>query len=421
MTDTTRTMAATPTTRETRPSSTRAADRGGPWRGRSLRAWVTFLAVVMSILGSVHYYLIQRLVLDVQPGAPWQLAGIAALALLGVATVATLPLSRLLPRERARLVTWPAYGWMGLMFLLLVGFAASDLLLGIAGLAGLLPRDDPGAMLALDRGQALAVLGLALATAIAGLFAGLRTPAVRRVEIPLEGWPDALDGLRVVQLSDLHIGPTLGRRFAERVVARTNALQPDLVVVTGDLVDGTVPELAAEVEPLSDLRARLGVYAVTGNHDYYSGPGPWLEEFERLGLTVLGNRRVALGDGDARFELAGVHDRQGRGFGAGHGEDLEQALEGHDPATPTVLLAHQPPIFDRAAARGVDLQLSGHTHGGQILPFAILTRSLYSRYVAGLYRKDRSALYVHRGTGFWGPPIRVLVPSEITELTLRSA
>jgi predicted MPP superfamily phosphohydrolase len=241
-------------------------------------------------------------------------------------------------------------------------------------------------------------------------------PAVRRVEIALARWPRAFDGFRIVQISDIHIGPLLGRGFARALSERVNALAPDLVAVTGDLVDGPVESLREEVAPFAELRGRHGVFFVTGNHDVYSGGEPWVEHVRALGMRPLRNERIAIG-GDAGFDLAGVDDHRGDWM-HGSSEDLGAALAGRDPSRPVVLLAHDPGSFRRASAEGVDLQLSGHTHGGQIWPFNFLVR-LAVPWVAGLHRVGSSLLYVSRGSGFWGPPMRLLAPAEITELVLR--
>jgi predicted MPP superfamily phosphohydrolase len=221
-----------------------------------------------------------------------------------------------------------------------------------------------------------------------------------------------------VQISDIHIGPTLRRAFAQRLVARCNELNADLIAITGDLVDGSVIFLNDEVAPFAGLRARDGVYFVTGNHDYYSGGERWARKVSELGIEVLRNRRVAVERDGARFDLAGVDDLSSSRIGGLHGHDLSAALDGWDGELPVVLLAHDPRTFDQARHRGVHLQLSGHTHGGQMWPFAWFVR-LQTRYVAGLYQRDRSHLYVSRGTGYWGPPMRVLAPAEITDICVR--
>jgi len=201
---------------------------------------------------------------------------------------------------------------------------------------------------------------------------------------------------------------------------RVNAIAPDLVAATGDLVDGSVARIGDEVEPFAAMRAKHGVFFVTGNHDFYSGADAWTKRLTDLGWRVLRNDRVSIGAGEASFDLAGVDDVHGRLVEAGAGEDVARALADRDASRPVVLLAHDPSTFHRASQHGVDLQLSGHTHGGQIWPFRYLVR-LSVPWVAGLYRRGASALYVSSGTGFWGPPMRLAAPAEITEITLRRA
>jgi predicted MPP superfamily phosphohydrolase len=219
-------------------------------------------------------------------------------------------------------------------------------------------------------------------------------------------------------LSDIHIGPILGRSFAEHLVARVNDRRPDLIAITGDLVDGGVAQLADEVAPFAGLRAPHGVYFVTGNHDHYSGAHSWCDRATELGMTVLRNRRVPIAHGEGEFDLVGVDDHRGNHIGDDGREDLAAALEGRDPSRPAVLLAHDPSTFKRACRMGIDLQLSGHTHGGQIWPFGYLVR-LVVPFVAGRYRRNGAELYVSSGTGFWGPPMRLRAPAEITEIVLR--
>ncbi|HEU4726282.1 MAG TPA: metallophosphoesterase [Kofleriaceae bacterium] len=230
----------------------------------------------------------------------------------------------------------------------------------------------------------------------------------------------ALDGFSIVQLSDLHVGMTIDRTFVERVVDHANRLSPDVIALTGDLVDGRVQDLRDDVAPLAQLRARHGVYAVTGNHEYYSGADEWIAELTRLGARYLRNQRVAIGDGAAQFDLAGVDDYSAAGW-PGHGEDLAAALGGRDPGRAVVLLAHQPRQVRNAARHGVDLQLSGHTHGGQIWPWHYIVRLQQGGLLAGRYDVDGTQLYVSRGCGYWGPPVRLLAPLEITRVILRAA
>jgi len=387
-------------------------------RTRRVLAFAAFAAVILAVMAAGHLYIARRLILDPGLPEPWRGAALVAVALLGGLLVLQPAAERLLRTEAHRALgrvlrpalAWPAALWMGLAFLLLVGLAATDLLLALGGAAS-----DPGGV---ARVRAAAVVGLAGAAAAAGLRSALRPPALRRLELRLPRWPRCRDGYRIVQISDIHIGPLLDRRFARTVVERVNALDADLVAVTGDLVDGREELLADEVAPFAALRARDGVYFVPGNHDHYSGVRAWLGRVRALGMRPLVNQRTTLGEGEAAFDLAGVDDAHAHLVGSGSGEDLDAALAGRDPERPLVLLAHDPGTFRRAAGRGVDLQLSGHTHGGQIWPFSLVVRAVVP-FVAGHYRRGASQLYVSRGTGFWGPPMRLLAPAEITEIVLR--
>ena len=302
---------------------------------------------------------------------------------------------------------------MGVAFLLLVGLGVSELLTGLIGAAG-------GSELGVARGRAFAVVGLVGVVSALGMKTALAPPRTNRVEVPLARWPVARDGYRIVQISDIHIGPILDRRFASHLTERVNALDPDLVVVTGDLVDGREENLIDEVAPFAGLRGRDGVFFVTGNHDYFSGVDPWVERVKKLGMRVLRNEHVTIGEGAAAFDLAGVEDHRSGMYSRGGGEDLPAALAGRDADRPVVLLAHDPSTFREARHAGIDLQISGHTHGGQIWPFVYLVRAVIP-WVAGLYREGDAHCFVSRGTGFWGPPIRLFAPAEISELILRRA
>lgn len=380
----------------------------------------TFLLVVTSVWIGGNLYLARRLIVDTGLEGAARAAGLGAVAVLATLVLVQPLFERFLPRRYGRLVAWPAFLWLGAAFYLVLFVGATDVLFLLRGAPA--AADVAGAALPADPSAAphatLVVLAALLASGVA-LVDGLRGPRDVRHEIRLPRWPRALDGFRIVQISDVHIGPLLDRRFAEEVTRRVNALDPDLIVITGDLVDGPVEHLADEVAPFADLRARHGVYFVTGNHDYYSGVDPWLEKVRELGIRPLRNERVTIERDGAAFDLAGVDDHRAALFGPGHGEDVRRALAGRDPERPVILLAHDPTTFKKAARHGVDLQISGHTHGGQLWPFGYVVRLVVS-FVAGPYREGESRLFVSRGTGFWGPPMRLGAPAEINELVLRA-
>ncbi|MGW6964627.1 metallophosphoesterase [Streptomyces zaomyceticus] len=247
-----------------------------------------------------------------------------------------------------------------------------------------------------------------------GAYGVLRGPRVKRVTVPLAKVPRAAHGYRIAVVSDIHIGPILGRAHTQRIVDTINAAQPDLVAVVGDLVDGTVENLGSAAEPLARLRARHGSFFVTGNHEYFSGADAWVDHVRELGLRPLRNDRVEIAAG---FDLAGVDDVAGES--EGQGPDFARALGDRDRARAAVLLAHQPIVIHDAVRHGVDLQLSGHTHGGQLWPGNLLAE-LANPTVAGLERYGDTQLYVSRGAGAWGPPVRVGAPSDITIVELAS-
>ncbi|HEX4422021.1 MAG TPA: metallophosphoesterase [Kofleriaceae bacterium] len=358
------------------------------------------LVIVLSVLGSAHYYIWLRFVHAPRLPAPWHTLA----TLLIICLAPSLPLAaigmRRWSRAAAAPLLWLTYTWFGCAVYLLLAAAATSLVCAIAPVS--------------PRAAAVVCGGAAALTVLYGLINVKRGPIVRRIRVPLAKLPAAADGYTIVQLTDVHIGPMLGRRFAASVVQQVNALDPDLIVITGDLVDGRLADLVPHVEPLRELRARDGVFAVTGNHEYYWNASAWLTHLGSLGIRILRNEHVTI---EAGFELAGVDDSTSAGMAVGHGEDVAGALAGRDPALPVVLLAHHPSTIARAVAAGCDLQLSGHTHGGQLLPLGWLSR-LFEPRVAGLARFGATWLYVSEGTGFWGPPLRVGTSCEIAEITL---
>jgi len=272
---------------------------------------------------------------------------------------------------------------------------------------------------------ASAVVGVgALATVGYGVATALGDPIIERVPVRLARLDPRMNGLRIAVVSDIHLGPLTGIGHTERITRMINGLQADVVTIVGDLVDGSVAELGALAAPLKDLESRYGAYFVTGNHEYYTSAGPqeWIDELDSLGVRSLRNERVEISHAGAVLDLAGVNDLNGAAYG--DGPDFGKALDGRDAARPVVLLAHQPVQVETAAERGVDLQLSGHTHGGQIAPFNLVV-SLQQPVVAGLAAFPRAGggetqVYVTRGAGYWGPPVRVGAPPEITLIELHA-
>ncbi|MET8834034.1 metallophosphoesterase [Micromonospora sp. NPDC004540] len=288
-----------------------------------------------------------------------------------------------------------------------------------AGPAGDPPDHDPSRRLLLARGAAIFAGLTAAGVTGYGVRTAMGPPRLDRVRIPLARLPRAMDGLRIATVSDIHLGPLRGRAHTERIVAMINRLDADLVAVVGDLVDGSVAELDTAAEPLRDLRSRYGSFFVTGNHEYYSGVEEWVREVDRLGLRVLQNERQEIRARGGVLDLAGVNDVTATGTGLAAPADYAAALGDRDPGRPVVLLAHQPVAAHEAAKFGVDLQLSGHTHGGQMVPFNLLVK-LQQPVVSGLGEVDGTKVYVTNGAGFWGPPVRVGAPPQVTLVELRA-
>jgi predicted MPP superfamily phosphohydrolase len=302
-------------------------------------------------------------------------------------------------------VIWVCFAWA------LIGNVAR-LALAVAGVP------DP----ARSRAVAVTLGAVVVILCVWGYAEAMRVPRIRRIDVELPRLGPGLDGTRVALLTDTHYGPIDRARWSQRVVAAVNALDPDIVCHTGDIADGAIAVRRGQAAPLGDVRANLARAYVTGNHEYFGEAEGWLDHMSGLGWEALHNRHLVVERGGARLVVAGVDDRTAASSGRpGHRADHAAALHGADRDLPVLLLAHQPKQITDAVAHGVDLQISGHTHGGQIWPFHLLVR-LDQPVVQGLSRHgDRTQLYTSRGTGFWGPPLRIFAPSEITLLTLRSA
>ena len=384
-----------------------------------------FATVVLLAVLLLHAYLWWRLVRSTTgPGRARQ--GLTALTVvLGLLPVLAVGL-RGIPLDAAGPLDWVAYSWLGIAFYAFLALLLLEPVRLVARLAD--PRGAPPEdrdvttvprRIFLARGLAVTAGAVALGAAGTGTVVANSAPAVRRVPITLSRLDPALDGLRIVTFSDAHLSATYGGRRFERLVDLVNAQRPDVVAIVGDLVDGSVQELREDVAPLADLVSEQGVFFVTGNHEYFVDTRAWLRHLPTLGVDVLRNERVPIRRGAGSVDLAGIDDRTAAGSGVpGHGADLDAALDGRDDSTPVVLLAHQPVMVEQARAAGVDLQLSGHTHGGQLWPFDYAVR-LDQPSVEGFSRHGDTQLYVTSGAGYWGPPMRVGARPEITVVELR--
>ncbi|MCX5208952.1 metallophosphoesterase [Kitasatospora sp. NBC_00240] len=438
---------------------------------------VLALLLALAVVGLAHWYLWRRLVRDVSvPGGLWRRTGTVLAFLLPVLGIGAVVGGRALPMAAERWIAWPGFLWLAVLLYLLLFLLAGELVRplltrlaarrdaareaaggaaadagdpgrGAAGgaapagaasgpVAGPAPDAvpspaDPGPptvdaaapapggpaspqrRLFIARTVAIGAAGAAAAVVGNGTYGVLRGPRLKQVTVPLAKLPARADGYRIAVVSDIHLGPILGRAHTQRIVDTINGARPDLIAVVGDLVDGTVPELGRDAEPLAQLRAKDGAFFVTGNHEYFSGAAPWVEFVRSLGVHPLQNARVEL----PGFDLAGVNDLAGTS--EGDGPDFDKALGDRDRSRTSVLLSHQPVTVHDAVRHGVDLQLSGLTHGGQLWPGNYLAE-LANPTVAGLERYGDTQLYVTRGAGAWGPPVRVGAPSDITIVTLAS-
>ena len=317
--------------------------------------------------------------------------------------------------RRSDLLAWASLTLMGLFSSLFVLTLLRDVVVVVLLLAGLLGLvQAPGHWLDLG---ADGVVVTALLVTLIGLYNARKPPRVKIVDIPLKDLPPALQGFKIAQISDMHIGPTIKRPAMKHVVSTINRLEVDAVAITGDLVDGNVYELSRHVAPLAGLRSRHGTFFVTGNHEYYSGVHPWLKYLPTLGVRVLLNEHVIILHRHAPIVIAGVTDFSAASYDTSHRTDVALAVTGAPRAAVKVLLAHQPRSAAAAEAAGFDLQISGHTHGGQFLPWNFFVR-FQQPFTAGLHRVKDMLVYVSRGTGYWGPPKRFGSPSEITLLRL---
>ncbi|MBZ4415475.1 metallophosphoesterase [Myxococcus sp. RHSTA-1-4] len=432
----------------------------------SLVRFAIFALVSGLITVLVHVYLYRRLFADTSEDPRWRRSGMWVMGALAVPLVLSWSVTRFLPMDATFAVATAIWTWMGAATYLLFAFwtlggarwgaewmarrrendpvpevppvpvaveapmaaaggappasfvaAPSD---GLSPVAVSVRPEAPGPVdVERRRFLARATAGGALLASGGvtgfGMWRAFHEPVVSEVAVRLPGLPRALDGYTLVHLSDIHVGPVIRRRFMDELVARCDALRPDLVCITGDLVDGHVPSLGPAVSALAELKARHGVYFVTGNHEYYWNAAVWSDALERMGIHVLRNRHVRIGDAAASFDLVGVDDWSARRGPQGY--DLAAATLGRDPERASVLLAHQPSNWSVAAEAGMGLQLSGHTHGGQFFPFTLAVSAIW-QHDAGHFQQGDRHLYVSRGTGFWGPPLRVGSPPEIVKVTL---
>ena len=373
------------------------------------------LAPLFFISSLLHFYVGWR-VAPALPGGAWPAWGFVALL---VASALLMPMALIARRVRTQPLSdrlaWAGALAMGLFSSLFVLTLLRDALLLVLALVSLAV---PGALADASGATAAAVPLLGAVITLWGFVNARRTAAVVSVDVPIADLPAALHGFTIAQISDIHVGPTIKRDYLNRIVEAVNRLRADMVAVTGDLVDGSVRELGGHVAPLGNLSSTHGTFFVTGNHEYYSGAPAWVAELRRIGLNVLMNEHVVLQHAGGSVLIAGVTDFGAHHFDPAQRSDPQAALAGAPAGTiMRVLLAHQPRSAEAAELAGFHLQLSGHTHGGQFLPWNLFVR-FQQPFTAGLHKLRRLWVYTSRGTGYWGPPKRFGAPSEITRLRL---
>ena len=392
-----------------------------------------FFFIALTILAIIYGFTGWRLIVPAAIDPVWKILAWVAVVIFFI--LAPLPILLRFAGVEARWIdrlSWVAYSSMGFFLLLFVILAVRDLfwLIGLtakktadmvggnpAGQGGLL---DPDRRRFLINTSNLGVLALTGSLSAYGFWASRRRPVVKEVTVPLTDLPPEFEGFRIAQITDIHLGPTIKRDWMQMVVDHTNALSADIIAVTGDLVDAPMSHLREDAAPIAGLTAPHGVYFITGNHEYYAGVIPWIAEIKRLGLTVLLNEHRVLERGGAHMLLAGVTDYHGGGFAPDHASDPHAAMSGAPTCNPKILLAHQPNSIFASSKLGYDLQISGHTHGGQFFPGNWLAR-MAQPYIKGLHKHDNTWIYVSCGTGYWGPPLRLGAPSEITVIKLTRA
>jgi predicted MPP superfamily phosphohydrolase len=380
---------------------------------------------VLAVLTVGFTYINMRLISTAAMPAQWRLIARLCLGAMFLVPFGSMFLFRHIERwgEGWAWVVYVGLGFLSLLFTALI--IRDGLLLGAKGLELLSSIVSPSARIALDPSRReflmqttnLAVIGVAGALTGYGVYQARRRPGIVEITIPIPRLPAAFVGFRIVQITDIHAGLTVKRDWIETVAAQVRELSPDLIAFTGDLADGSVEYLREHVAPLADLTAPAGKFFVTGNHEYYSGAEAWVEEARRMGYTVLVNEHELVSRSGSSIVVAGVTDTSGGTFLPHHASDPGKAVAGAPSDAVKILLAHQPRSLYAALPLGFDLQISGHTHGGQFFPWNLLA-TLGQPYISGLHKQENTWVYVSRGTGYWGPPVRLAARSEISVITL---
>lgn len=388
-----------------------------------------FFLIVIFVMTFLYGYVGARVI------APFDLSGVGLYVYWSfIVLIAVAPIAGMILRSKGHenllidSILWLGFIGMGVFSLAFVAFLIRDLgwVTGTLSFKVLksITNSIPGSLeFNPERRQFLLIsmnLGIVGITSLLGgigLLQARKSATVITQKIAIPNLPPEFQGLKIAQISDLHVGPTIKAEYARTIVDQVNALRPDLIFFTGDMVDGSVDRLSKDVEPLRHLKSRYGTYFVTGNHEYYSGALQWIEKVRELGMIHLENEHSILKIGEASLAIAGVTDLMAHHTIKTHKTNPEKAMKGIPDDMPSIMLAHQPGTAELTEGLAIDLMVCGHTHGGQFMPFNLAVARAH-KYYAGLYRHGKMQVYVNRGTGYWGPPLRLGIPSEITLIRL---
>ena len=388
-----------------------------------------FFIVFITLLGIMHGYVGWKIFSGLNLNSSLAIIGIILLAILTL-----LPVLPILFRyngyessflDKLSLIGYTSLGFFTLSF---VAFLSKDLLFKVWGFISSFFSADVKQQMALDadkrefleKSLSIGILSLIGPTTAYGYYSARKGPTIINQDIYLKNLPDSFENFTIAQISDLHVGPTIKKPYVEKVVNQISNLNPDLIAITGDMVDGSIDYLRKDLEPLSQVVASHGTYFVTGNHEYYSGAKRWLDETDRMGFTNLVNENRLITINDQSIALAGVNDYRAHQIIPSHRSNPQAALKGINSEKVKILLAHQPSSIFQANEAGFDLQISGHTHGGQFWPFTYPTKKA-NPYLSGLHNHNGTQIYVNSGTGYWGPPLRLGVIAEITLFRLKKS
>ena len=388
-----------------------------------------FFIIFITLLGIMHGYVGWKIFSGLNLNSSFAIIGIILLAILTLLPV--LPIlfryngyeSSLL--DKLSLIGYTSLGFFTLSF---VAFLSKDLLFKVWGFISSFFSADVKQQITLDldkrefleKSLSIGILSLIGPTTAYGFYSARKGPTIINQDVYLKNLPDSFENFTIAQISDLHVGPTIKKPYVEKVVNQISTINPDLIAITGDMVDGSIDYLRRDLEPLSQVVAKYGTYFVTGNHEYYSGAERWLDETDRMGFTNLVNDNKLITIKDQNIALAGVNDYRAHQIIPSHRSNPQAALKGINSKKVKILLAHQPSSIFQANEAGFDLQISGHTHGGQFWPFTYPTKKA-NPYLSGLHNHNGTQIYVNSGTGYWGPPLRLGVTAEITLFKLKKS